>query len=287
MAMQIISINIPENKILSVLFLALFLMFLVFSRPLGAEESIGSQMSPFDADEVGINLEIGDMAVKAGDYDSAVSAYSRAYLLDNKNFAAVYNLAYTYQLKGALKEALKYYKASSRIDGKRYEPYLNSGAIYMIEKKYELAAAMLKEAVRINPENIDANYNLAVIDIDRADYKSALGRLNKMLESISEKKGSVYYSIKLKSALCHIALGETVEAAKCLDFQSNNNIEEIEKYYLTGCMLHKAGRSDEAAKAFQKSLTLAKTPESESLVEILNEKIAQFKVTKKAVKIAD
>jgi len=244
-------------------------------------------MSPFDGDEVGINLEIGDMAVKAGDYDSAVSAYSRAYLLDNKNFAAVYNLAYTYQLKGALKEALKYYKAAARIDGKRHEPHLNSGAIYMIEKNYDAAAAMFKEALKIAPDNIDANYNLAVIDIERADYKNALLRFNKTLESISEKKGSGYYSIKLKAALCHIMLGESAAAGECLDFQSNNIIEEIEKYYLTGCMLHKSGKSGEAAKAFQNALTLAKTPGSESIAEILNEKISQFKVTKKAGRIAD
>lgn len=287
MIIQVTSVIIRKISISSVFYSAFFLMCLIFIQPLCAEESIGSQMTPFDADEVGINLEIGDMAVKAGDYDSAVSAYSRAYLLDNKNFTAVYNLAYTYQLKGASKEALKYYKVSARIDDKRYEPCLNSGAIYMIEKNYESAAAMFKEAVRINPENIDANYNLAVIDIDRSDYKSALGRLTKMLESISEKKGSDYYSIKLKSSLCYIALGETGAAAECLDFKSDISIEEIEKYYLTGCMFHKAGRSDEAAKAFQKALTLAKTSESESLIEILNEKIAQFKATKKAGRIAD
>ncbi len=287
MVMQITPVITKKVRKSSFFYLALFFMFLVFSRPLGAEESIGSRMSPFDSDEVGINLEVGDMAVKAGDYDSAVSAYSRAYLLDNKNFAAVYNLAYTYQLKGALKEALKYYKLSARIDGKRHEPYLNSGAIHMIEKNYESAAAMFKEAVRINPESIDANYNLAVIDMERVDYKSALGRLNETLKLISEKKGSDYYSIKLKSALCHIALGDNGAAAECLDFQSESNVEEIEKYYLTGCMLYKSGRPDKAAKAFNEALKLAKNPESESLVEILNEKIAQFKVTKKAGRIAD
>lgn len=267
--------------------IAACVMALALSSPLAAEEGGISKMIPFDSEEVGINLEIGDMASRSGDYDSAISAYSRAYLLDNKNFAAIYNLAYTYQMKGALKEALKYYKVSMRLDEKRFEPYLNSGAIYMIEKKYDLASEMFKEALKIEPGNISAIFNLAIMDIDGANYKSALARLDGALNTPGEKTGRDYYGLMLKKALCHVALGELSAAAKCLNFQSDDSMEEIEKFYLTGCMLHKSGKPSEAAAAFQKAVELARTPETEGVLKTLEEKIAQFKSTKKTGRISN
>ena len=264
-----------------------FAAALISCAPAFAEEGSSSQMTPFDSDEVGINLEIGDMASKSGDYDSAVSAYSRAYLLDNKNFAAVYNLAYTYQLKGALKEAVKYYKTAARIDGKRHEPYLNMGAIFLIEADPSGASEMFKKALEIAPDNIDANFNLAIIAIDGGDYKGALASLAAASKQVKGKSGRDYFSIALKTALCHIALGEFDLAAKKLDFQSDDATEEIERYYLTGCMLHNSGRDAEAAKAFGKAVELAKTPEMEGLSKVLGEKIAQFKATKKTGRISN
>ncbi|OGM05955.1 MAG: hypothetical protein A2008_11270 [Candidatus Wallbacteria bacterium GWC2_49_35] len=264
-----------------------FAVALFSCAPAFASGGSSSQMTPFDSDEVGINLEIGDMASKSGDYDSAVSAYSRAYLLDNKNFAAVYNLAYTYQLKGALKEAVKYYKTAARIDGKRHEPYINMGAIFLIEANPAGASEMFKKALEIAPDNIDANFNLAIIDIDKGDHKSALASLAAASKSVKEKSGRDYFSIALKTALCRIALGEFDMAAKALDFQSDDAAEEIERYYLTGCMLHKSGKTDEAAKAFHKAVELAKVPEMEGLSKVLDEKIAQFKATKKTGRISN
>ncbi|HOD40659.1 MAG TPA: tetratricopeptide repeat protein [Candidatus Wallbacteria bacterium] len=267
--------------------IAACVMALALGAPLSAEEGGISKMVPFDSEEVAINLEIGDMASRSGDYDSAISAYSRAYLLDNKNFAAIYNLAYTYQMKGALKEALKYYKVSMRMDEKRFEPYLNSGAIYMIENRRDLASEMFKEALKIEPGNISAIFNLAIIDIDGADYKSALARLDGALNTPGEKTGRDYYGLMLKKALCHVALGELEAAAKCLNFQSDDSMEEIEKFYLTGCMLHKSGKTSEAAAAFQKAVGLAGTPETEGILKTLEEKIAQFKSTKKTGRISN
>lgn len=282
------NVNISRAvKFIKTSFTACLAAAILSCAPAFAEEGSSSQMTPFDSDEVAINLEIGDMAAKSGDYDSAVSAYSRAYLLDNNNFAAVYNLAYTYQLKGALKEAVKYYKTAARIDGKRHEPYLNMGAIFLIESDPAGASAMFKKVLETSPDNIDANFNLAIIAIDAGEHKSALANLAAAAKQVKEKSGRGYFSIALKTALCHIALGEFDLAAKMLDFQSDDAAEEIERYYLTGCMLHRSGRAGEAAKAFDKAVELAKTPEMEGISKILDEKIAQFKATKKTGRISN
>lgn len=277
------SLSKPEYLLLSAVSAAL--IFCPFAA--SGEEGSSSKMTPFDSDEVAINLEIGDMASRSGDHDSAIAAYSRAYLLDNKCFEAVYNLAYSFQLKGLTKEAVKYYKTASRIDAKRHEPYLNLGAIYMTENDLKAASEMFKAVLERAPGNFDAPFNLAVISIDEGDHKEALARLDAAAKTLIAKSGREYNSVALKSALCRIALGEYDAAAKLLNFNSDDAVEEIEKFYLTGCMFHKAGRHGEAAKAFAKALELSNAPEMESLRKVVEEKIAAFKTAGKTGRISN
>lgn len=276
------------KSIFNFIFFFLFSLLSINVNFANAEE-INSQLIPFDTDEIIINLEIGNQALKNGDYNLAISSYLRTLMLNTKCFEAAYNLAYVYQLKNDFKNAEKYFNIAISIDNKRYEPYLNLGVIFYLNKEYDKAIKIFKKVLEISPNNFDAKFNLAIIEIEKQNYNSAILILNDLLKFENQNKSTSQnlFTIKLKLALCNILINNFNEALKYLDFNSNDTLEEIEKLYYLGCIYYKTNKLGQANEAFDNALNLAKNSSNLQITETLTEKINNFKKIGKVGRIKE
>jgi Ca-activated chloride channel family protein len=106
-----------------------------------------------------------------GRYDEAVIRYQRALQFKDSAPYAEYNLGLTFYLLDETQAAMNRYDNSKKITETlpedehrelRYRNYYNSGIIYFEEDDFISAAQAFKQALRINPERIDAKRNLEI-----------------------------------------------------------------------------------------------------------------------------
>ncbi len=253
-----------------------------FGCAASAEEGATERLKPFDSSEVSINLEIGEMAMVAGNYDEAAAAFTRAFTLEPRSYPAAYNLGYISQLRSQNAEAVRYYRQALRIRPESADPLLNIGVIAMMEEKYDEALTNFQKALTIDSKSQGARFNIAAALMMKQKYAEAYQLLSALVKEGAgrEKTGS---DIVLKFAQVCIELEKYAEADAVLkELKPAAGESEIEKQYLAGCSLFKQKKTDEAEKAF--GLAAAAAKDNESLSKLLGEKIAEFKKTGRTAK---
>ena len=104
-----------------------------------------------------------------GRYDEAIISYLEALNYEDSSPYAEYGLGLTFYSLDERKAALKRYESSQKILEKftdsghrelRYRNHYNSGVIFFEEGDFHSAAAAFKEALRADPERIEAKRNL-------------------------------------------------------------------------------------------------------------------------------
>ena len=107
-------------------------------------------------------LDKGNDAFDAGDYKKALDYYHEAEIVKPETAEIEYNLANTLLQTGKYEEAVeKYGKAlnSDNID-LQGNAYYNMGCADFVKGDYQAAIGDFTEALKINPEDVDAKYNL-------------------------------------------------------------------------------------------------------------------------------
>jgi len=247
-----------------------------------AEEGADVRLKPFDSNEVSINLEVGEMAMMAGNYDEASTAFTRAFTLEPRSYPAAYNLGYISQLKAKNEEAVRYYRQALRIRPESVDPLLNIGVIAMMDEKYDEAMVNFQKALAIDAKSQGARFNISAVFMAKQNYAAAYQLLSDLIKEGAgkEKAGS---DIVLKFAQVCVELDKFAEAdASLKELKPAARESEVEKYYLTGCSLFKQKKNDEAEKAFAAASDSAK--DNESLSKLLIGKIAEFKKTGRTAK---
>lgn len=253
-----------------------------FGCPALAEEGATERLKPFDSSEVSINLEIGEMAMVAGNYDEAATAFTRAFTLEPRSYPAAYNLGYISQLKSKNDEAVRYYRQALRIRPESVDPLLNIGVIAMMDEKYDEALASFQKALSVDAKSQGARFNIAAVFIIKRNYAAAYQLLAALIKEGAgrENTGS---DIVLKFAQVCIELEKYGEADPALKELKTAAVEnEVEKHYLTGCSFFKQKRTADAEKAFELAASAAKG--NESLSKLLAGKIEEFKKTGRTAK---
>jgi len=255
---------------------------LCFGCAASAEEGVIEKLKPFDSSEVAINLEVGEMAMVAGNYDEAAAAFTRAFTLEPRSYPAAYNLGYISQLRSQNAEAVRYYRQALRIRPQSVDPLLNIGAIAMMEEKYDEAMTNFQKALAIDAKSQGARFNIAAAFMMKQKYADAYQLLSALMKEGAgrEKTGS---DIVLKFAQVCVELEKYAEADAVLkELKPAAGEAEIEKQYLTGCSFFKQKKNDDAEKAFALAVSAAK--DNESLSKLLSEKIDEFKKTGRTAK---
>lgn len=108
----------------------------------------------------------GNQMYKDGQFSEAELNYRRSLREEEETDldAAIYNLGNTLYEQKRYEEAVTQFNgvvSKVRDRGIRNKAYHNLGNIYLEQKNYEEAIEMYKEALRLNPNDQDARYNLA------------------------------------------------------------------------------------------------------------------------------
>lgn len=109
-------------------------------------------------------LKQGNRLYEKGNYQDAAKAYQEALARDPKNPTGLFNLGNALYQQKQFDAARKVLGATTQIakekNGKSAASY-NIGNTYMHEKKWQEAVDAYKQALRINPQDPDAKYNLS------------------------------------------------------------------------------------------------------------------------------
>jgi tetratricopeptide (TPR) repeat protein len=133
-----------------------------------------------------------------GDFDGAVSAFSRAIALKPDYAEAFYHRGLVYYEKKEPDRAMGDFNDALRFDGTYAAAYFNRGIIYTDRKDYTRAMADYNETIRLNPAHTKARNNRGNLFVLGREYTQALNdyneaiRLNPLSAAAYHNRGSVY-----------------------------------------------------------------------------------------------
>ena len=151
---------------------------------------------PFDPENFNY---LGVAYYKKGNARSALENYHKALELDH-NYASVFNnigslylalyLSSKKQNRQAYNLALENFNRALEIDPRLFAAYNGRGAAYKFANEVEKAITDWKQTIEINPNYLDAYFNIGVSYLDRGDKASALKYLLLCRERFQAKLGA-------------------------------------------------------------------------------------------------
>ncbi|MBK5269851.1 MAG: tetratricopeptide repeat protein [Bacteroidia bacterium] len=108
-------------------------------------------------------IQSGNEFYKKQQYLEAVSEYNKALAIDSSNTTAMFNLGNSMYKKNSRDEAIKAYTdlaAKAKGAGLSSDSYYNTGVVLGKQQKLEESIEAYKNALRQNPDNIEARENL-------------------------------------------------------------------------------------------------------------------------------
>lgn len=108
-------------------------------------------------------IKNGNEAYNKKEYDAAVENYKKVAENDPENEKALYNLGNALYKKGSAEDAIPFYDAaikSSKLNIAKEEAWYNKGVVFQNTKKLPESINAYKTALRLNPKDEDARFNL-------------------------------------------------------------------------------------------------------------------------------
>jgi Flp pilus assembly protein TadD len=199
-----------------------------------------------------IYLEDGRKAFNNNDLNGAVSALSRAVSLDAKLYDAHNLLGIAYETKGLRMLALESLEASLKGDKDQPEHLNDYGYLLMKNGEYLHAIKYLKRAVKAKPDERFLN-NLALAQVQ-------VGKFDDAYKSFERGVGEFQARLNLATRLRR--LGEDKEAIKHLEIARSLQPGSTAVLAELVSLYQRTGKSDEAAEANKKLITLRTTATS-------------------------
>ena len=170
-------------------------------------------------------FNLGNAYFELGQNEKAISAYLRALDYDRKMRVASFNLAKTYIDTDRFSDAINILTRMLRDEPRNV--ILLSAKAYCIYRfgDFEQALELYNQILEMDPGNVEAIFNSAVINADEGSYTEALEKLEilkrkrieeDILRRINSKIGEIYYKA-----------GEYRQAIEYLVFTKENEPENI------------------------------------------------------------
>ncbi|MEN3326466.1 MAG: hypothetical protein V7638_1273 [Acidobacteriota bacterium] len=144
------------------LWLALGIAQLTYGQNVEAENSFKQSLT-LDAKLVPALAYLGMTYSERGDYEKAINYYEQAIVL-NGQLAALHYLVAETILKSSdadTARAEKYLRRATELDSNLAPAYLTWGKLYVRTNRYDEAAPLLQRAVSLQPELLEAHYQLS------------------------------------------------------------------------------------------------------------------------------
>ena len=135
-------------------------------------------------------IEEGISAYNSAEYEKAEKDFRKVLGKDPLNSIASYNLGLTLTEEDKNIEAARFFKKAAKIAENKEvkdKSYFNEGNVWLQKKKYEKAIESYKNALRNNPSDEEARYNLAIA-MDKLKKQQKKNKKNKKNNKKDNKK---------------------------------------------------------------------------------------------------
>jgi len=137
-------------------------------------------------DDVELRIELGNLYYESGLLDQALEAYLAAVEIDSLHVGALLNLAAVHVDKGNSEAAIAYLEAAREIDPANPMVYTNLESTYYWLQRYGEAVDMYTTALGLDPNYVEAHFNLAVAFADAQIFDEAIREWRKVIEIAPE-----------------------------------------------------------------------------------------------------
>lgn len=144
-------------------------------------------------------INMGAIKYETGNLTEALNYYRKAFKLSPEDTHLINNLADTYTKLGQYTEAINTYEIILKLDPENARAIGNMGLAYKYSGDINKSKELCLQALSINPDSVNAHYNLANILLEQEDYQQALEEATKakdLAHHISEPILSLIIKVK-------------------------------------------------------------------------------------------
>ncbi|MDH3576102.1 MAG: tetratricopeptide repeat protein, partial [Desulfobacteraceae bacterium] len=120
---------------------------------------------------------------RRGQFDQAISDFNKAIEINPKDNKAYNNRGFAYSRRGQFDQAISDYNKAIEINPKYNKAYTNRGAAYARRGQFDQAISDYNKAIEINPTNTNAYYGIGCIYSLQNNLSKALKYLELALEN--------------------------------------------------------------------------------------------------------
>lgn len=187
-------------------------------------------------------------------YDECIQLVDSALIIDKQLPDAYFMKGLTFELrraKGDSALAISSYQTSIELDPNFYDSYMRLGNLHAA-KNDSLAIQYYKSAIYLQPERIEAHYNLAIYLQNSGKFDNAMKRYDRILEI-----DPFSFLAQFNQGYLLLVFADQYEQATTKFSQSIlNNPEYTEAYHNRGLCHKNLGRYADARSDFKKALQL-------------------------------
>ncbi len=159
-----------------------------------------------------LNLS-GVIFIKLHHYEKGIKLIKRAIKKAPKIGTFHFNLANAYVMQNELEKARKEFTNAIKLDNTKEEYYRNLGITLIQLHFYRAAEYNFRQAIKINPSNLDNKLNLASSLLHQFHSKQAL-KMMKDIEKSATKEQNIPYFFYKNLALAFLTMGQSDLAEK-------------------------------------------------------------------------
>jgi tetratricopeptide (TPR) repeat protein len=231
-----------------------------------------------------VHMELGNALYRKKRYEEAIKAYENAFKINPKKYGHAYKrMEKVYKKMGRLDKAEAVSKKAAKIL-QDPDSFCNIGNDHRQDGEYEEAIEAFRNAIKYDPNHVDAHIGLASALSKLGRYNEAVEAYDKVIE-IQPDNADAYMSLGITLS----GLGRNNEALgaykKAIEIQP-----DADTYYGMGYILQKQGKYYEAIEKYRESIKIdpgyaEAYKNMGDVLSILKKYIEAIKAYKKAIEI--
>ena len=159
--------------------------------------------------------------------------------------------SYAYITKGKYDLALEDLNEAIKLNPQYVDAYMGRGAVYIIKGEYDLALEDLNEAIKLNPQYVDAYMGRGAVYIIKGEYDLAVEDFNEAI-----KLNPQHVDAYMGRGAVYIKKGEYDRALEYFNEAIKLNSQHADAYLGCGVVYIKKGEYDLAVKYFNEAIKL-------------------------------
>ena len=185
------------------------------------------------SDRSDVLAEYADILKSCNELEKALQFYFKALNLNDNDVKAILGIADIYLQIGELKKSEEFYLKSFDIRRDLHGAYLNYGNVLFKQQRYNEALDAYREVVKLNPDDADVSYNIALILRSIGDYEEALGL---MFNSYLKDKSNNLFKIGIFEILSELSVNNRELALKIAQNWQNLDEDNVFSKRILACL---------------------------------------------------